>query len=81
MSPNNTPPNAKEIIRKYLFANGYDGLKCGRNCNCTFDDLLNCLNVLECCTPGYLNQDPGCPLHNRIRKTQPKPEPPKEPKP
>ena len=45
----------KEIVKKYLEENGFDGLYCD-DCGCKTDDLIPCDNegCLDC-QPGYKN--------------------------
>jgi len=42
----------KEIIKKYLEANGFDGLHY-EDCGCSLKDLMICGNSCELCEPGY----------------------------
>ena len=44
--------NVKEIVKKYLDENGFDGLYNDR-CGCEKDDLMLCNENLEKCKPGY----------------------------
>jgi hypothetical protein len=53
--------NVKEIIKKYLKDEGYDGLSCPSfECGCYLDDLApgDCLNVDEC-EAGHRAKDPS----------------------
>jgi hypothetical protein len=46
--------NTKEIIRKYLQDNGFDGLwNQDDECGCEITDLCPCGNSFEFCEPGY----------------------------
>lgn len=47
----------KEIIKKYLIENGYDGLY-GDDCGCDLDDLIPCDNDCSMCEPGYKHKCP-----------------------
>ena len=47
----------RDIIKKYLEDNGYDGL-CGVECSCDSGDLAPCDNPLEC-KPGWKCPKPG----------------------
>ena len=42
----------KEIVKKYLEDNGYDGL-CTFDCGCPIDDLIPCGDCFESCVPGH----------------------------
>jgi len=44
--------NAKEIVKKYLIENGYDGL-CAYDCGCYLEDLVPCGEDMSECVPGY----------------------------
>lgn len=44
--------NCTGIIRKYLEANGFDGL-CGEECGCELSDLMPCEDYFKECEPGY----------------------------
>ena len=54
----------REIIKKYLEDNGYDGL-CGYNCGCQTSELFVCeCPDMDVCEPGYKKTCPGeenCP--------------------
>jgi hypothetical protein len=51
--------NAKEIIKKYLEENGYDGLYCSdMECGCIKDDLFLCNSCPAECEAGYLVDPP-----------------------
>ena len=43
--------NVKEIVKKYLEDNGYDGLV-GDECGCRLDELFIC-DSLDDCVPGH----------------------------
>lgn len=49
--------NCKEIIKKYLIDNGYDGLQNEAECGCKLDDLIPCDGCFDMCTAGYI---PDC---------------------
>lgn len=56
--------NIKDIVRKHLTDNGYDGMYCREHdCACLADDLAKCCdgNMLYC-NPGYKVQGKGGPL-------------------
>ena len=67
----------RDIIKKWLVDNGYDGL-CGEECGCLLDDLMTCEEgwALEC-EPGYKVPCPGpdkCEYDCKdwhVRKTKP----------
>jgi len=43
----------KEIVKKYLIENGYDGL-CNKGCGCEIDDLVPCDGVyIDDCIAGH----------------------------
>ena len=44
----------KEIIKKYLKDNGFDGLFYPAECSCIVDDLMSCDSNCESCVPGYI---------------------------
>ena len=44
--------NAKEIVRRWLNRNGYDGLYC-RECGCHVSDLMPCDESCARCSAGY----------------------------
>ncbi|RLC38217.1 hypothetical protein DRH27_02825 [Candidatus Falkowbacteria bacterium] len=52
----------KEIVKKYLQDNEYDGL-CNTDCGCTIDDLIPCCENSDDCLAGYKSEcDPEtCP--------------------
>lgn len=57
--------NSREIIRKYLKENNYDGLFCDGECGCQIDDLFPCWDGGLDCEPGYkieCNKDDDCPI-------------------
>jgi hypothetical protein len=45
--------NCKEIVKKYLKDNGYDGLYVPGECGCEIDDLQPCSEDMSECKPGY----------------------------
>ena len=49
-----SPMTVREIIKKYLEDNGFDGL-CNINveCGCRLDDLCPCQENCFLCEPGY----------------------------
>lgn len=50
------PMALKEIIKKHLDDNGYDGLFCPDECACLKEDLAPCCNTfsnISNCRPGY----------------------------
>lgn len=50
----------KEIIKKYLDENGYDGLYCPDLCACKSDDLAPCDNLTLECEPGFIRHCDSC---------------------
>jgi hypothetical protein len=42
----------KEIVKKYLEDNGYDGLY-NRACGCSLDDFMPCASGCDDCKPAY----------------------------
>lgn len=44
----------KEIVEKYLFDNGFDGLTNCDGCGCLLYDLMPCDGSCEQCQPGYI---------------------------
>jgi hypothetical protein len=44
--------NVKEIVKKYLDDNGFDGLY-NEDCGCLKDDLAPCGEILYDCEAGY----------------------------
>jgi hypothetical protein len=63
--------NVKEIIKKYLEENGYDGLYYeGRPCGCCIDELLACDSVCANCVPGYRGADPSGEFDDLIYPTK-----------
>ena len=53
--------NVREIVKKYLKKNGYDGLYC-EACGCYLSDLMPCENNSSDCEPGYAHKcdNPDC---------------------
>lgn len=50
----------KELIKKYLEENGFDGL-CSDDCGCGIDDLFPCGEIPDDCVPAYkCNCDHHC---------------------
>ena len=50
----------KDIIRKHLGENGYDGLFCAEaGCACEKEDLFPCGSAPDTCEPGY-KKDCAC---------------------
>jgi hypothetical protein len=47
--------NCKNIIKKYLKDNGFDGLYFPGECACKIDDLVSCDGGFSNCLPGYLH--------------------------
>lgn len=45
--------NCKEIVKKYLEENGFDGLFACGECACTLEDLVPCCGTMADCQPGY----------------------------
>ena len=46
--------NFKEIVKKYLEENGFEGIYCDDgDCACSLDDLMPCEGVHPTCSPGY----------------------------
>jgi hypothetical protein len=43
----------KEIIKKYLQDNGYQGLYYPGDCGCSMEDLIACSEDCSECEPGY----------------------------
>ena len=51
--------DVKEIVKKYLKDNGYDGLvRLDVECGCKLDDLMPCNGPEVDCEPGYLQSCP-----------------------
>jgi len=48
----------KEIIKKWLDDNSYDGLF-HDDCGCSKDDLFPCGSCFDQCEPGYREDTPG----------------------
>lgn len=50
--------NVRDIIIKYLKANGFDGLYCEHlECSCDLNDLIPCeYDCIASCQPGYKTQ-------------------------
>lgn len=63
--------DVKQIIKKWLADNGYDGL-CGFGCGCGLDDLMPCSGC-DCCQPAYkvICEKCGQELY-QLTKEQPK---------
>jgi len=57
--------NVREIVKKYLEQNGFDGLVCqDGECGCILSDVSPCGDMLDSCEPGYVVPCPGpdgCP--------------------
>jgi hypothetical protein len=57
----------KEIVKKYLEDNGFDGLFSDSwECGCEIDDLMPCEEPQQACEPGYkipCNCGEGCNWH------------------
>ena len=56
--------NLREIAKKWLESNGYDGLCCD-DCGCEISDLMPCDSPNEQCEAGYKVPCPGskhCPV-------------------
>ena len=53
--------NVKNIVKKYLKDNGYDGLFCDE-CGCLLDELMpcDCTDITDC-EPGYRHDTPDDP--------------------
>jgi len=49
--------NCREIVKKYLEENGYDGLYCHGECGCLLDDLAPCDSDFTSCEPGYKHEN------------------------
>ena len=50
--------DCKQIIKKYLKENGYDGLvDCENECGCELGNLMPCDGVIMDCEPGYKGPD------------------------
>jgi hypothetical protein len=45
----------KEIVRRYLIDNSFDGLYADGECGCVNDDLLPCGGDCTDCKPGYVH--------------------------
>lgn len=53
--------DVKEILKKYLTDNDYDGLFCPGKCACLVDDLFPCEEMnYKTCEPGYKNECGDC---------------------
>jgi len=46
-------PAVRDIVREYLRAHGYNGLRTD-DCGCREDDLMPCDGPCARCIPGYL---------------------------
>lgn len=57
--------DCREIIKKYLRDNGYDGL-CNPDCSCGcgIDDMAPCCDNIFDCVPAYLNKNYCCATCN-----------------
>jgi hypothetical protein len=44
--------SGKEIVKRYLRDNGFDGLYCDLCCGCEIDDLMPCDSMTDECYPG-----------------------------
>lgn len=58
----------REIVRKWLEENGFDGL-CGEECGCAIDDFAPCVNwdcvgILDC-KPAYRIKCKGLACENK----------------
>jgi hypothetical protein len=64
--------NVKEIIKKYLEENEYDGLyyNDGESCGCYIDELMPCDSVSPNCVPGYRGADPSGEFDDLIYPTK-----------
>lgn len=49
--------HVKEIVKKYLEENGFDGLYC-EDCGCDKNDLISCDEYCGFCSPGYRHKCP-----------------------
>ena len=43
----------KDIVKKHLEDNGYDGLFLEESCGCILSDFMPCDNPSQECVPGY----------------------------
>ncbi len=50
--------NVRDILREWLEAHGYEGLR-HDECGCTVDDLMLCDEPCTTCEPGYRGSDPS----------------------
>jgi hypothetical protein len=50
----------KEIVKKYLDENGFDGLQYESECGCKKDDLFSCEEPKEDCTAGKITDCKEC---------------------
>jgi hypothetical protein len=62
--------NIKEIVKKYLKDNGFDGLA-GDNCGCGLDDLMPCEEPsIDCVLAKHIKCE-GCPNNDGNCDIQP----------
>lgn len=54
----------KEIVKKYLEENGFDGLCCDRCSGCALGDLMNCDLGKPDCKPGYGHDCDECDMQD-----------------
>ena len=52
----------KEIVKKYLGENGYDGLYCNGKCACKLSNLTDYCEDPTDCKPGYKHECDTCDL-------------------
>jgi hypothetical protein len=65
--------NAREIIKKYLEENGYDGLyNLEGECGCIKDDLFPCESCPAECEAGYLIDPPEAYKNDDVNWIGPK---------
>lgn len=50
----------KEIVKKYLEENNFDGLVNRGECSCKKSDLMPCCDNIEICEAGKIKQCNGC---------------------
>jgi hypothetical protein len=72
-------PNVSDIVRRWLQANGYDGLFSEWECGCKLDDLMPCGDLYSDCEAGYIAPCPGpeecpnggdCDFHIQLTKPE-----------